>query len=54
MKNCVDNAPKNYNNCIYKKNISQHLDIEDYCLLNKKSISRIIMDEDCQKLQMGE
>lgn len=47
MKIYVDNVPENCNSCIFKQNMSQHWDIEDYCLLNKKSTSKIIMDEDC-------
>ena len=47
MKIYVDNIPENCNNCIFRQNISQYLDMEDYCFLNKKSISRIIMDQDC-------
>ena len=47
MKIYVDNVPKNCNNCIFRQNMSQHWDLEDYCFLNKKSASRIIMDKDC-------
>lgn len=47
MKIYVDNAPKNCNKCIFKQNMSHHWDLEDYCFLNKKSTSRIIMDKDC-------
>lgn len=47
MKIYVDNVPKNCNNCIFKQNMSQHWDLEDYCFLNKKSTNKIIMDEDC-------
>lgn len=47
MKIYVDNAPENCNNCIFGQNMSQHWDIEDYCILNKKSTGTIIMDEDC-------
>ena len=52
MKTCEDNAPKNCNHCTFKQNMSQHWDLEDYCTLNKKSTSRIIMDRDCP-LQKG-
>lgn len=41
------NAPGNCNNCIFKQNMSQHWDLDDYCILNKKCTSRIIMDKDC-------
>lgn len=47
MKNCVDNIPKNCNNCAFRKIMSKHWDLEDYCLLNKKHTSRIVMEEDC-------
>ena len=47
MKIYVDNAPENCNNCIFRQNMSQHWDLDDYCFLNKKRISRIIMDKDC-------
>lgn len=52
MKTCGDNAPENCNNCTFKQNMSQHWDLEDYCTLNKKSTSIIIMDRDCP-LQKG-
>lgn len=47
MKLYVDNIPDNCNHCIYRQDISRHWDLDDYCSLNKKSTSRIIMDEDC-------
>ena len=47
MKIYVDNTPGNCNNCIFRQNMSQHWDLDDYCFLNKKSTSRIIMDNDC-------
>lgn len=47
MKIYVDNVPENCNNCIFKQNMSQHWDLEDYCFISKKSTSKIIMDEDC-------
>lgn len=47
MKIYVDNTPGNCNNCIFRQNMSQHWDLDDYCFLNKKSTSRIIMDKDC-------
>lgn len=43
----VDNRPKNCNRCIYNQNVSRHWDLEDYCLLNKKSIGKIMIDRDC-------
>ncbi len=47
MKIYVDNVPENCNNCIFRQNMSQYWDLNDYCFLNKKSTSRIIMDKDC-------
>ena len=47
MKIYVDDVPENCNSCIFRQNMSQHWDLEDYCFLNKKSASRIIMDKDC-------
>lgn len=47
MKDCVDNKPENCNHCIFNQSISKHWDLEDYCLLNKKNISKIVMDKDC-------
>lgn len=43
----VDDKPGNCNYCTYKRSMSQHWDLEDYCFLNKKRISKIIMDKDC-------
>lgn len=54
MKIYVDNVPENCNNCIFRQNMSQHLDKEDYCILNKKSTSRIIMDQDCPLEGLGD
>ena len=47
MDNYVDRVPENCNHCIYRKDVSRYLDIEDYCFLNKKSIYMIRMDIDC-------
>lgn len=41
------NTPKNCNNCIFRQNMSQHWDLEDYCCLNQKHTSKIIMEKDC-------
>lgn len=43
----MNNIPKNCNKCTFKQIMSQHWDIEDYCLLNRKNISRIIIEKDC-------
>lgn len=43
----ANNVPKNCNNCIFKQNRSQHLDLDDNCFLNKKRMRNIIMDKDC-------
>ena len=53
MKIYADNVPENCNNCIYRQNMNRHWDLDDYCFLNKKSISRIIMDEDCPLEELG-
>ncbi len=47
MKIYVDDKPENCNRCIFKQVMSQHWDLEDYCFLNRKHISKISMDEDC-------
>ena len=47
MRIYVDNVPENCNNCIFKQNMSQYFDLEDFCSLNKKHISRIIIGKDC-------
>ncbi len=52
MKVYVDNRPENCNNCIFKQIMSQHWDLEDYCFLNKKHISKINMDEDCPLIEL--
>lgn len=39
--------PKNCNDCAYKQMVSRHWELEDYCMLNKKKIREIVMDEDC-------
>lgn len=43
----VDRKPENCNHCIYRKDVSRYLDIEDYCILNKKNICMIRIDMDC-------
>lgn len=43
----VDKKPKNCNYCIFNQNISKYLDVEAYCVLNKKNICIINMDKDC-------
>ncbi len=47
MKISMDRKPENCNHCIYRENVSRYLDLDDYCFLNKKSTSRIIIDKDC-------
>lgn len=37
----------NCNHCIYRKDVSRHFDLEDYCSLNMKHTSWIIIDDDC-------
>ena len=38
----------------FRQNMSQHWDLNDYCFLNKKSTSRIIMDKDCPLEELEE
>lgn len=47
MKIYMDSKPENCNHCIFNQSMSRHWDLEDYCLLNKKNRSKIIMDMDC-------
>lgn len=47
MKIYADRKRKNCNHCIYREDVSRHLDLEDYCSLNMKRTGRIIMDKDC-------
>lgn len=54
MRIYVDDAPKNCNNCLFKQVMSQHWDLEDYCLLNKKRMSNIVMDEDCPLVELND
>lgn len=43
----VSDVPKNCNQCAYKQILSRHWELEDYCVLNNKSISRMDMKNDC-------
>lgn len=43
----MDIRPKNCNHCIYRKNVSRYLDLEDYCSRNMKHIRKINMETDC-------
>lgn len=47
MKIYSGRKPENCNHCIYKEDVSVHLDLEDYCCKNMKRISKIDMDMDC-------
>ncbi len=47
MKISMDRKPENCNHCIYREELSRYFDLGDYCFLNKKSTSRIIIDKDC-------
>ncbi len=47
MRICMDKKPENCNHCIYRENISRHLDLEDYCSLNRKRIGKIDIKTDC-------
>lgn len=54
MRSYVDDVPENCNNCRFKQIMSKHWDLDDYCLLNKKRIGRIAMDEDCPLEELKE
>lgn len=43
----VSSVPKNCNGCKFKRMVSKHWELEDYCILNNKSISRMDMKKDC-------
>lgn len=43
----VNRKPENCNHCIYKKDVSRYLDIEDYCSKTMKHTSEINMETDC-------
>lgn len=47
MKIYVDTLPKNCNYCVFRENMSQHWNLEDYCFLNKKKTSEVVLNEDC-------
>lgn len=47
MEIYVDRKPKNCNHCIFNQNASKYIDVEDYCILNKKKICMISVDRDC-------
>lgn len=43
----MDIKLENCNHCIYRKNVSRYLDLEDYCSRNMKHIRKINMETDC-------
>lgn len=43
----MDNTHKSCNYCTYRRNLSRHWELEDYCSMIKKEISKINMEEDC-------
>lgn len=47
MSKYVNNKPRNCNHCVFRQDISQHWDKEDYCLLSMKRTSRIDINKDC-------
>lgn len=47
MKIYVDYAPENCNHCTFRQKMSQHWELEDYCLRNKKRTKDIVMEKDC-------
>ncbi len=47
MKIYVGKRKKNCNHCIYRIDVSRHLDMDDYCSLNRKRIGKIDIETDC-------
>lgn len=47
MGTCMDIKLENCNHCIYRKNVSRYVDLEDYCSRNMKHTSKINMEIDC-------
>lgn len=47
MKIHMDRKPENCNHCIYREELSRHLDLDDYCAKSMKRTGRINMDIDC-------
>lgn len=45
-KHIVD-ISKDCNHCNYRDNLSRHWDVEDFCSLNQKKISKINIKQDC-------
>lgn len=54
MKICMNSKPENCNHCIYRKDVSRYLDMEDYCILNKKNTYMISMNIDCPLHELEE
>lgn len=47
MKICMDRKPENCNYCIYREEMSRHLDLDDYCTKNRKKTGKINIQTDC-------
>ncbi len=47
------NVRNNCNGCKFKQEMGRHWDLEDYCFLNKISISRMDMEKDCPLTERG-
>ena len=47
MRICMEKKSENCNNCIYRKDVSRHLDMDDYCSLNRKRTGKIDIKTDC-------
>jgi len=47
MRIYVGKRKKNCNHCIYREELSRHLDLDDYCAKSMKRTGRINMDIDC-------
>ncbi len=43
----MDWKPENCNHCIYREEVSRHLDLEDYCSLNRKRTGKIDIGTGC-------
>lgn len=47
MKINVDMKSRDCNHCIYRKDVSRHFDLDDYCSKNMKRTGEINIDTDC-------
>lgn len=47
MKTYMGREPINCNHCIYREEVSRHLDLEDYCTKNGKRAGEVNIQTDC-------